>query len=307
MVRRNGSVPMMTYSHRTVRNSPRGLFAGKSSAGQRAIRHSCRLATAGIRLMPDFIIIGTQRGGTTSLYKYLTQHPDIGTATNKEVHFFDLNFHRGTRWYRYHFPTVVPRLTRQILSKRLFLTGEGSPYYLFHPLVPGRVAEALPSLKLIVLLRNPIDRAYSHYQHEVRQGRESLTFEEAIRQEDKRMVGEHERILNDGAYASTAHRRHSYLARGIYVDQLDRWMRCFPPEQFLVIRSEDFYANPQAILSETLRFLGVSDYKLQGYRRYQSAEYAGMDSAVRQRLREYFAPHNQRLYKFLGTELSWDD
>ena len=119
---------------------------------------------------PNFLIIGAQRCGTTSLYNYLIQHPQIVPSSKKEVHFFDLNFHLGQSWYEKHFPEVSDNI----------LTGEASPYYIFHPLCPKRIFDYDPSVKLIVILRNPIDRAYSHYRHIVRLGHEPLKFEDAL-------------------------------------------------------------------------------------------------------------------------------
>src|SRR5579885_2674785 len=137
-----------------------------------------RTITSSIRLLPDFIIIGTQRGGTTSLYAYLGQHPQIAPAVIKEVHFFDNNYERGVGWYRTQFPFLIEKSIAKNIGQQNFITGEASPYYLFHPHVPERAAKVVPGAKLIVLLRNPIDRAYSHYYHEVELGHEKLSFEQ---------------------------------------------------------------------------------------------------------------------------------
>ena len=151
-----------------------------------------RATTYPLRLLPDFLIIGTQRGGTTSLYNYLVEHPGIGAASIKEVHFFDTpHFKQGLAWYRGHFPSAFQRYYVERSLKHGFVTGEASPYYLFHPHAPKRVAGLMPQMKLIVMLRNPVDRAYSHYHHEVAGGHEKLaTFEEAIACEDERLAGE---------------------------------------------------------------------------------------------------------------------
>src|SRR5947209_14940507 len=189
--------------------------------------------TSPIRLLPDFLIIGTQRGGTTSLYHYLQTHPCIAPATIKEVHFFDRRFHKGLAWYRGHFPTWIEKYYAQRFRCRTFLTGEASPSYLFHPHAPGRIAKVLPHVKLIVLLRNPVDRAYSQYYHVVEHSYGTLSFEEAVRDEEERIAKERARVLEDGRYDSYAFRHLSYLSRGIYIDQLQVWMSLFPREQFL--------------------------------------------------------------------------
>jgi len=270
-----------------------------------------RGTTSWLRLLPNFIIIGTQRGGTTSLYSYLASHPAIGPASTKEVHFFDLKFPKGMTWYRAHFPSALEKYYIERVQGHTFITGESSPYYLFHPHVPKRVAKAVPHAKLIVLLRNPVDRAYSQYNHEVDGGRESLpTFEEAIDHEEERVKSEREKLLRNEYYVSEHHRHHSYLAKGVYVDQLLNWMNFFPREQFLILRSEDFYANPAEKLQQTLDFLNVPQTTLtsaeQEFKTYNNKTFTKMHPDTRKRLVEYFRPHNERLYDFLDTDFGWN-
>ncbi|HEY9295730.1 MAG TPA: sulfotransferase domain-containing protein, partial [Phormidium sp.] len=167
-----------------------------------------------VECQPDFIIIGAQKCGTTSLYEYLIQHPQILAASKKEVHFFDLNFAKGVDWYRQQFKPVSQKS----------ITGEASPYYIFHPLVPQRIYQLFPQVKLIVLLRNPVERAISHYYHEVRLGFEDLGLEDAIAQEPARLEGETAKILADETYYSYNHQHYTYLSRGVYVEQLNNWM-----------------------------------------------------------------------------------
>src|SRR5690349_3699828 len=179
-----------------------------------------RGVTSPRRLLPDFLIIGAQRGGTTSLYNYLQAHPNIHSASIKEVHFFDRKFQKGVHWYRAHFPMRLTKVYAGRFRHEGFVTGEASPAYLFHPQVPERIARLLPRVKLIVLLRNPVDRAYSQYYHTLQLGYETLTFEEAIAAEEERIAGEREKISQDEYYQSHAFKHQSYLSRGIYVDQL---------------------------------------------------------------------------------------
>lgn len=270
-----------------------------------------RAVTSQIRLMPDFIIIGTQRGGTTSLYNYLTEHPNFGPAYTKEVHFFDKSFDKGMNWYRAQFPSLVKKFYHAQIHKQDFITGEASPYYLFHPLVPQRIAQHLPQAKLIVLLRNPVDRAYSHYYHEVAGGRESVSFEEAMELEEERTAHEKEKIIRDEHYTSYNHQHYTYLARGIYIDQLQTWMSFFPKEQILILRSEDFYADPGAGLRRTLEFVNLpvlttKEQKQQEFKTYNDTKPPKMDATTRKRLVEFFEPHNARLYDYLGTNFRWD-
>ena len=266
--------------------------------------------TSPLRLLPDFLVIGTQRGGTTSLYNYLQAHPCIEPSSTKEIHFFDRRFNRGLTWYRGHFPTGVEKYYAQSLRRRAFVTGEASPAYLFHPHAPGRVARALPHVKLIVLLRNPVDRAYSQYFHAVELGLEMLSFEEAIKDEVERTAGERAKILQDEHYDSYAYMHRSYLSRGIYVEQLQTWMSLFPREQFLILKSEEFYADPADSVKQVLAFLDLPleepELRKQDYKQYNNTTYSRMDAGLRKRLIEYFEPYNARLYDFLGANFGWD-
>ncbi|HYT35127.1 MAG TPA: sulfotransferase domain-containing protein [Ktedonobacteraceae bacterium] len=288
----------------------------------RSTRLFYRLSTNQLRLLPDFIIIGTQRGGTTSLYYYLTEHPGIARALMKEVHFFDDHYSEGLSWYRAQFPSSLHKYYTEQVRKEHFITGESSPYYLFYPHAPGRISQVVPGAKLIVLLRNPIDRAYSHHWLVTLEGKETLAFAQAIEQETERLAGEHKKIVADERYASFNHRHFSYLARGIYVDQLQHWMQYYPRAQFLILKSEDFYKDTANILHQTLDFLGVETVQQPGgnnpqreFKHYREPHKTGytnetkppsMDPGVRAYLQDYFKPHNSRLYEFLGQDFGWD-
>lgn len=267
--------------------------------------------THSLRLLPDFLIIGTQRGGTTPLYHYLKTHPCVEPATSSDTHFFDKKFSKGLGWYRGHFPSRIEKYYVQRVRGQAFVTGEASSSYLFHPRVPKRVAQALPQVKLIILLRNPVDRAYSQYHHAVELGYETHpSFEEAIEGEEERTAKERKKILQDENYYSELYKHLSYLTRGIYVDQLQAWMELFPREQFLILKSEDFYANPATTFKQVLAFLNLPEaapqVKQSDYKQYYHNTYASqMDAALRQRLSEYFQPHNARLYDLLGVDFGW--
>lgn len=270
-----------------------------------------REASSALRMLPDFIIIGGQRCGSTSLYRSLTSHPGILSARIKEVHFFDLAYQRGLPWYQANFPLSASAKIQQMFrgGEQPYLTGEASPYYLFHPLVPARVKAALPQVKLIALLRNPIDRAYSHYQHYIAAGFEQLSFEEAIEREPERLRGEEEKLLQDGNYCSYNHQMYSYLARGRYTEQLQRWWRHFPREQILLITSEEFSENPSAVSRRALEFLGTCepDRESAMNEKYHAKPYtAPMNPETRRSLQEYFAPYNQELYELTGIQFKQD-
>jgi hypothetical protein len=241
------------------------------------------------RQPPDFIIIGAQKGGTTSLYRYLTEHPDVAGASKKEVHFFDRQYKRGMSWYLSHFPE----------RGAAAVVGEASPNYLFHPEVPARIRRDVPNAKLIALLRNPVDRAYSQYQMRLRRVG-TKTFEEDIDQEFERL-----QTLDCVPGPEKGH--HTYVARGVYVDQIQRWLAEFPREQLLVLKSEAFFARPEEGIAQTLAFLGLPAWSPDHYEVHNPGSYADMAPETRQRLAAYFSPHNQRLYELLGWDLGWDD
>ena len=281
-----------------------------------AIHHTFRAygtITGKLRPLPDFLIIGTKRGGTTSLYRYLLRHPAVlplfpfaNVGTLKGVHYFDEQFDRGPLWYRSHFRSKPYLAAAERLRGHGLLNGEATPNYLFYPLTAVRARATIPDAKIIALLRNPVDRAYSHYRDMVKLGLEPLSFEEAIEHEPARLDGELEKLLADPGYVSVAYDRYSYLARGRYVQQVAAWIEAFPIEQLLILPSEDLYTNPGSVYQRVLGFLGLPALDLPSYRRHNGLPAARLDHAVRRRLAEYFAPHNQALFELLGMDFGWD-
>lgn len=265
----------------------------------RRLRADYRELTGPLRGLPSLLILGAQRSGSTSLFNYLVQHPDVLPPLGKEIHYFDLHYQRGLNWYRGRFP-YAHRLRGGTL------TLDASPYYLLHPLAPERAARLLPGAKLVALLRNPVERALSHYQHEVRGGRESLPFERAIEQEAERLSGEEERLRSDPTYYSFNHHRYSYVRRGRYLEQLRRWVQHFPRSQLLVLQSERLFADPVGATATVHEFLGVRPHRLEHYKPFLHGAYdRAMPAGVRTRLVEYFEPHNRELYDWLGKEFDW--
>ncbi len=250
-------------------------------------------STSAHRVLPDFLIIGGQRCGSTSLFSYLSQHPRIVPSYKKEVHYFDLHFDRGSDWYRSHFPLQARADFEQRLD-RPPRTGEATPYYIFHPQVPARVADLLPKVKLIALLRNPVHRALSHYHHHRRKKYEFLSFEEALDAEEERLDGAEQRLVGDDGY-SFNHHRYSYLARGRYAEQLERWWQHFDRNQFFIARSEDFYAEPSSIIADICQFLEVPTWTPGRFEVRGRANYPALTPHLHDRLQSYFEPHNQRL------------
>jgi hypothetical protein len=272
-----------------------------------------RLATRKRRMLPSFLIIGAQRAGTTALFYYLRRHPDIAgpmvadksVAWGKELHFFDEKFDNGLDWYRSFFPLEAYRSFVRKLGRDL-VACEGTPYYLFHPSVPRRVAATTPDMRLIALLRDPVERAYSHYQLMKRTGREKLSFEDALAAEDERLAGERERLLSEPGFRAPHHRDHSYVARGLYADQLALWLAHFPREQLLVLRAEDFRARPVQGYAQALAFVGVRPWDPGDFVPWGNiGSYAPIDPEVRAQLEERFAEPNARLARLLGRDFGW--
>jgi hypothetical protein len=250
--------------------------------------------------MSDFLIIGAQKSGTSSLYYYLAQHPQIVTVPHKEIQFFSLHYAQGWGWYRSQLGMTSPDRTH------LFY-GEATPYYLFHPLVPQRVYQHIPQVKLIVVLRNPIDRAISHYHHEVKFGFEQATLEVAIALESDRLRGEVEKMKADPTYHSHNLQHYSYRSRGLYLEQLQRWMAWFPREQFLVLNSEAFYQQPDKTLARVLDFLHLPPLELTNYPSYNAGNYSRVSTSIEQTLFKDFDRPNRELARYLqDTFGSWN-
>jgi hypothetical protein len=247
------------------------------------------------RSLPQAVILGAQKSGTSSLHYYLVQHPGVIAPLRKEVHYFDLNHGRGEAWYRAHFGRVgEPGLNL-----------DSSPYYLFHPAVPARLHALLPDARLVVLLRDPVRRAYSHYWHERDKGRETLPFEDAIAAETGRIEADHEQLANGALEVSTAHQHFSYLARGRYAEQLERWLALYPRERLLALRFEDLVRDPLAVLNATLGFLGLDPAGSVRLEARNTRRYPPLAESTAMRLREYFEPHNARLEALLGRAMGW--
>ena len=254
-------------------------------------------ATASARPLPDFLIIGAQKAGTTALYAYLRRHPAITGPSWKEVSYFDRHYGRGAAWYRGNFPNRV--------RARGKLVGEASPSYIFHPLGPERVKALVPEARLVALVRHPVDRALSHYHHEVALGREPLRFEDALDAEEDRLRGEEERLAADPSYFSRAWWSHAYKSRGRYAEQLERWLAVFPREQLLILPSADLGGEPERTHTRVLDFLGAEPHRLDTYPRVYERQYEAMSPETRERLAAEFEAPNRRLYELLGRDLGW--
>ena len=196
----------------------------------------------------------------------------------------------------------------KILQKK-FITGEASVRYLDHPHAPQRIKQVTPHAKFIILLRNPITRAFSQHTRVKHNNRESLTFRDAFLNESKRTKEDYKKIFSEPFYYADSYFTYSYFERGIYVDKIKHWMEVFPKEQFLIIQSEEFFREPSKIYNQVLDFLGVENFDLDQYEQFRKQDYSESKLLVdtRKKLVDYFKPHNQRLYEFLGRKFDWDE
>jgi hypothetical protein len=276
----------------------------RRGVGERA-RMRFRSATRSRRALPDFLILGGQRCGSTSLYTMLCGHPQVMAASHKEPHFFDVNHGRGEAFYRRLFPLRAHMRARARRVGAPVMTGEATTHYLSHPAVPARVAAMLPEARLVAILRDPVERAYSHYQLARRNGRELLGFEEALAAEDERLAGEEERLLADPSYRGEAYGVQSYRTRGLYLRQLEWWWRCVPEDRLLVLRSEDMFTDPAAVYRTLTDFLGLEPDTRDRFEARNRVSYGAMAPSTRAELRAFYAGPNRALEQRLGRPMHW--
>ena len=273
------------------------------------LQKAFRFATAPLRALPDFLIVGAQKAGTSSLYSYMnmsphvvnvhTERPNGETTWGKEIHYFGSNFDKPQWWYRYHFPSM------RRLRKKEAKTGEASPEYLYHPYAARRIVSLVPSVRIIICLRNPVDRAISSYWHQVRRGRETLSMEEAFSCEEDRLRRDKARTQEDPSYFGYKHKHFSYIDRGHYAIQVKRYLEHFDDRQVHIINSSHLFTNPREVVSEVMAFLELPPHDLGSVRAINSGKYEAEDTELRMRLERHYIPHNQQLFDLLGLTTGW--
>jgi hypothetical protein len=248
------------------------------------------------RPRPHFLGIGTQKGGTTTLYQMLKPHPEVFLPENKEVHYFTKHYSAGEDWYVGQFEAAGPGQLR----------GEITPYYLFHEAAPERIHALRHDMRLIALLRDPVERTLSQYFHSRRLGLEKLPLELALAAEAERLA-DSKSVIREPGCTHPSHQEHSYLARSRYDEQLRRYFALFGRQNVLVLRSEDLFEQPQASLVTLSAFLGIQPFptsKCIPHANQGMGESKKVNGSIRQSLREELAGTYQWLDKELG--LRWD-
>ena len=254
------------------------------------------------RVLPDFLVIGVGRSGTTSLYYYLDQHPSIVKSSYDEIGFFDDNFHLGLSWYRSMFTTIFTKFLIKLKTK-YFMTYEVTPWYVRRPWTARRIKKIFPNIKLIIVLRNPIDRTYSHY-HLSTQNDEKRDFKVVIKEDMKNISQWNITEKNDSYFSNQV--QNSKPARGFYYEQIIPWFELFSKEQIMIISSEDLASKTQSTLREIFSFLELPIYDIKNTEKVNVSKYSKMDQETRNLLIDFFRPYNEKLFEYLNREFDWN-
>ena len=273
-----------------------------------------RRITSNLRTYPDFIIIGSGRAGTTSLYSYLIQHPNIITSFSHreqkaaDLHFFEYMISSSTNWYRSHFPTKISKKLLQLRTKSSVISGEFTSTYMYHPFVPKRIFDLIPNIKLIVILRNPVDKVYSAFSQQFQFKEFTSSFEDYIESELKRIkITEKEPDLKTFNEDFESIAVPNILRHGIYHTYLKKWLELFSKKQIYVVDSKDLHDNTQETLDNIFKFLEIPPVNIPDTSKINVGKYSKMDTLTRRRLLDFFSPFNDKLNYLLGTKFHWSD
>ena len=272
----------------------------------RQVAHGFGRATHSARMLPAFLIAGAQRSGTSSMYRALSEHPNVLPAVlQKGVHYFDLHYDEGLPWYRSHFPLNATAARVRRRTGTAAVTFESSPYYLFHPLAGQRIAKDLPGVKVISLVRDPVERAFSAHAHELARGYETEPFERALDLEAERIAGERDKMIADPTYNSRTLQHQSYVARSQYVDQLEELASHIGRDQLLVVDSHRLFEDAGPAMKEVFDFLELPQPTGVTFEQHNARPRTPMPEGVRERLEEHFRPYDERLVQWLGWTPRW--
>lgn len=249
------------------------------------------------RPLPRLLIIGAQKSGTTTLFNYLITNSSVSRPLNKEIHFFSFYYHKGVSWYKTHFPKTLEKS----------INFEASTSYLIYPKAAERAYSVIPGAKIIAILRNPIERAYSHFWHTKRIGKEpSITFEEALSLEQCRENTIQSKLKANKNYCYNDMYRHAYLKRGIYADQIEIWLKFFQKENILVIESGRLFNAPYRELEKISSFLNIPNAYQFAPSVFNKGKIAKkMLNETRNYLESFYKPHNRRLFELIQEEFEW--
>lgn len=256
-----------------------------------------RLVTSYSRVFPNFLLIGSMKSGSTTLHHYINNHPNVIHPSIKEVHYFDYYF-GSNLWYRSNFP----KKNEMIKNGVSCLTCDSTPQYLFHPLAPKRIFNLLPKIKILCVLRNPIDRAFSHYNHNVRNGNETYSFEDAIFKRNEKLEQEHQNLISNNDCDIVFYERYNYLNLGKYADQLSEWFKFFPKDQFFICKTEDLSSD---MLMKAYEFLNLPNFDPGKINSLNTGKYGIMKSSTREKLIKFYEPENSKLSTLLNIPINW--
>ena len=257
-----------------------------------------RRRTAAFRPLPDFVVLGAQKAGTTFLFHRLCRQRAVSPPISKEIHHFDEGRADGVAAYRSAFPTM---LSRRVMSGSDAITGECTPSYLYFDWVAAEMAEVVPRAQLVAVIRDPVARAYSHYWHSRARGEETLSFEDACRAEGDRLSSD----PRSGPDALRSHRSWSYQDRGKYVTQIRRYHEHFGTDRLLVVTSDALRRTPDEVMERVCAHVGTPFVRRCEETRRHQRSYPPMDPRTRGRLEEMFDPWNDELERHLGVSLPW--
>lgn len=224
---------------------------------------------------------------------------------HKGINYFDVNYDSGPRWYAAHFPLAVTTGIRTPKAYSPPLPFEASGYYIFHPAAPTRIARDLPDAKIVLMLRDPMERAYSAWKHEHARGFEAESFVRALELEPERLAGEVERMLAEPSYRSHAHRHLAYTTRSDYVPQIEQLFTVIPPERVHVMYSEDFFSVPEQEMAALESFLGATSYADITFERHNARPSGSMPVEAREFLRKELRRTYDEISELVGRPSPW--
>jgi hypothetical protein len=286
------------YYTRRLRRHP--IFRGARRVSQRVksfVPSLWRRATQGYRQLPSVVIAGAQKAGTTQLFAYLIKHPRLLPGSSKEIDYFSRHAHRSVHWYRSRFPlrSRVAKVNGHVL--------EASPSYMATPAAIPRMHAVLPDARIIVVLRDPVSRAFSGYQHAKTRHRDRRPFEQAVEEELRQSVWRPEfgQALQPGAPTMRTH-----VARGYYALQLERILKFYLPHQVLILDSADLFADTSATCQRVFQFVGVEPFEVKPEKVYNRGYYSEkITPHMAALLREHYRPHDELLAELVGRRFSW--